>query len=144
MTRSQHDLDLFKLKKNNVTFLMKIARQDYYTRFIEDNSTNPKKLFKAAGSLLRNNMSLLPPHSDDLQLANHISVQKISRVRLTLCRVNCSLNYDTSISSHLRSAVLTDCQKADCQKAVFTNLCLVLVRQLVYWIQFLCKYSLNV
>ena len=68
LTRSQHDLDLFKLQKNNATFLMKIARQDYYTRFIEDNSTNPKKLFKAAGSLFRNNVSLLPLHIDDLPL----------------------------------------------------------------------------
>ena len=101
---------LHPLKKNNVTFLMKVARHDYYTRFIQDNSSDPKRFFKATDSLFRNNVSILPAHTDDLQLANHMGdffVQKITRLRLSLSRVNCSLN-DTPASSQFGSAVFTD------------------------------------
>ena len=54
---------------------MNEARRAYYNQFIEDNSTDQRRLFMASKSLL--NMHLdrsLPPHTDSSSLAKDIFI----------------------------------------------------------------------
>lgn len=44
------DLDVFKLKKNQATFLMNQVRSDYYTSLIQNNSSDQRNLFKVTKS----------------------------------------------------------------------------------------------
>ena len=67
---------------------MNKARQKYYSNFIEENSADQKKLFKASKSLLNLTKSTsLPPYANDRELANDIGtffIQKISDIRSEL------------------------------------------------------------
>ena len=82
------DLVAFKKERNRVVNLMNEARRDYYNQFIEDNSTDQRRLFMASKSLL--NMQLdrsLPPHTDVSLLANDMGeffITKIGNIRLKL------------------------------------------------------------
>ena len=44
-------LPVFKVTKNATTALMKKARREFYTNFIEENSKDQKKLFAASNRL---------------------------------------------------------------------------------------------
>jgi len=67
------DFATFKMKKNYVTKLMNRARSRYYSDFIRDNSSDQRKLFRAAKSLLSEPKTLsLPDGTDTLALANNI------------------------------------------------------------------------
>lgn len=48
VTKLDSDLVVFKAKRNAVTFLMNKARREFYTNFIEENSDDQKKLFRAS------------------------------------------------------------------------------------------------
>ena len=52
------DLVVFKAKRNLTLHLMNEARRTYYTQFIDDNSSDQSKLFRASKSLL----NLQPSH----------------------------------------------------------------------------------
>ena len=51
-TRPPADLAAFKKERNRVVNLMNEARRVYYNQFIEDNSTDQRRLFMASKSLL--------------------------------------------------------------------------------------------
>lgn len=66
-------------------YLMDNARQNYYTEFIEENSYDQGKLFKASKSLLNLQADkTLPPYDDASTLANEMGeyfVQKVTTIR---------------------------------------------------------------
>ena len=84
-TRLNADLILFKVKRNHMIHLMDNAHRDYYTEFIEENSYDQGKLFKASKSLLNLQADkTLPPYDDASILANEMGeyfVQKITTIR---------------------------------------------------------------
>ena len=51
-TKSLSDLVIFKSRKNHVTHLMNQARQVFYTNFIDENSADQGRLFRATKKLL--------------------------------------------------------------------------------------------
>ena len=65
--------------------LMNKARQEFYTQFVEENSSNQKKLFNVANKLLGERKQLrFPEHTNKTVLANDIGryfVRKIKRIR---------------------------------------------------------------
>ena len=87
-TRCQSDLNLFKKRRNYVTFLMNKARQDYYSDLISNNSNDLKHLFKVSKNLLNiASTPVLPPHEDKQQLANEMGaffIRKIANIHSDL------------------------------------------------------------
>ena len=87
-TRLPADLVAFKKERNRVVNLMNEARRDYYNQFIEDNSTDQRRLFMASKSLLNMQSDRsLPPHTDVSLLANDMGeffITKIANIRLKL------------------------------------------------------------
>ena len=87
-TRLPADLAAFKKERNRVVNLKNEARRVYYNQFIEDNSTDQRRLFMASKSLL--NMQpdrSLPPHIDVSLLANDMGeffITKIANIRSKL------------------------------------------------------------
>lgn len=85
--KTRHPLNFanFKKKRNYATNLMNKSRQQFYTEFIEENSSDQKKLFKAANKLFGNGKQLrFPENTDKLVLANDLSryfVHKIETIR---------------------------------------------------------------
>ena len=70
-TRLPVDLAAFKKERNRVMNLMNEARLVYYNPFIEDNSTERRRLFAASKSLMNMKKDRsLPPYSDVSLLAN--------------------------------------------------------------------------
>ena len=51
-SKAHIDLLSYRTMRNRVTFLSNKARSDYYTNFINENSTDQRKLFRASKSLL--------------------------------------------------------------------------------------------
>ena len=79
------------------------ARREYYTNFINENSGDQRKFFRASRSLLNlNKTSLFPPHTDDFKLANEMGtffIKKIKNIRLRLSDENCSPPPSAPVSS---------------------------------------------
>ena len=87
-TRSQEDLLAFKKLKNHVTYLSTRAKRAFYSDFVNDNSENQGKLFRATRSLLlpRNELCF-PEYTDNSILANDIGRffdRKIAKIRAEL------------------------------------------------------------
>lgn len=73
-TRSVEDFDAFKRRKNEATYLINKARREFYTQFMEENSENQGKLFKASKKILAVEDKLsFPDHLDKVKLANDIA-----------------------------------------------------------------------
>ena len=53
-TRSELDRKRFTKSRNHANHVMEQARRDYYFKFIEENSTDQRRLFKATSALLGN------------------------------------------------------------------------------------------
>ena len=71
MTKLQSDLLQFKRKRAFCTYLVKKARSEYYSTFINDNSSDQRKLFKARKYVLNLKDDIqFPSHSDAFELAN--------------------------------------------------------------------------
>ena len=69
--RSFEDLDAFKKRKNEATFIMSKARNEFCTQFMEENSEDQGKLFSAAKELLAvENKLSFPDHLHKNKLAN--------------------------------------------------------------------------
>ncbi|EDO42995.1 predicted protein [Nematostella vectensis] len=79
------DLADFKKKRNHVTNAMNKERDEYYTQFVAENSSDQRKLFDAASKLLGGNTGLrFPEHANKTVLANDIGryfVRKINTIR---------------------------------------------------------------
>ena len=87
-TRLHSDLLDFKAKKNLSTCVIKRARSDYYTNFIQENCSDSRKLFRSAKPLFDQEVDLnFTGYHDNRKLANDIGkffVQKIERIRTEL------------------------------------------------------------
>ena len=109
--------------------LMNEARCVYYNQFIEDNSTDERRLFMASKSLL--NMHLdrsLRPHTDSSSLANDMGeffITKIANIKTTLDGISPSHLPSTSepdLVSEPSDIVLSDfqCQTVEAIREMIT------------------------
>ena len=84
-TKLHSDFLVYKSKKNQATFVMKRARNEYYTTFIQENSSDHRKLFKSAKFLFNQETDLhFPKYNDNTVLANDIGdffAKKIECIR---------------------------------------------------------------
>lgn len=93
-TKSSSDLKIFKAKRNHVTYLLNKAKRAFYTEFVNENSNDQGKLFKAAKKLLSKNEELsFPEYQDKGKLVNDIGrffISKIDSIRsdIEACNVN--------------------------------------------------------
>ena len=77
----QADLVVFKAKLNYVIHLMNEARCTYYKEFIDGNSSDQSKLFRASKRLLNLQADKsLPPHTDSSVLANEMGEYFIPKI----------------------------------------------------------------
>ena len=87
-TKLYGDFLVYKSKKNQATFVMKRARNEYYTTFIQENSSDHRKLFKSAKFIFNQETDLhFPEYSDNTVLANDIGdffAKKIECIRQDL------------------------------------------------------------
>jgi hypothetical protein len=81
-------LDIYKERRNYVTYLIKNAKQKYYSDIITESKGDQKTLFKVVNQLLhKNNTSKLPTHSSKEELCNNMAdyfVSKIEKIRMDL------------------------------------------------------------
>ena len=84
----ESDLAAFKAKRNFTTRLMNKARREFYSNFIDENSRDQKKLFRASHHLFNHTMDDgLPPNLDSRTFSNDSGkffVQKIYTIRTQL------------------------------------------------------------
>ena len=129
-TRLPADLAAFKKERHRVVNLMNEARRVYYNQFVEDNSTDQRRLFMASKSLL--NMQpdrSLPPHSDVSLLANDMGeffITKIANIRSNLDGISPSHLPSTSepdLVSQPSDIVLSDfqCQTVEAIRDMITS-----------------------
>ena len=87
-SRLESDLAAFKAKHNFTTRLMNKARGEFYSNFIDENSGDQKKLFRASQRLFKRTMDDgLPPNLDSKTFSNDLGkffVQKIDTIRTQL------------------------------------------------------------
>jgi len=113
-----------------VVNLMNEARRVYYNQFIEDNSTDQRRLFMASETLL--NMHLdrsLPPHTDSSSLANDMGeffITKIANIKSKLDGISPSHLPSTSepdLASEPSDIVLSDfqCQTVQAIRDMITS-----------------------
>ena len=80
-----NDLQLFRTAKNYTNFLMTEARTKFYTDFVNENSYNAGKLFRAARKLLFGGRKLsFSDYQDKNLLADDVGnffIQKITRIQ---------------------------------------------------------------
>ena len=78
----------FTKARNRVNHVIEEARRDYYTDFINENSTDQRRLFNAVNSLLsERNVKALPPYTCPTSLANDFGeffYRKIVNIRVGL------------------------------------------------------------
>ena len=101
-TNMVSDLSEYKLIRNRVTFLLNKARCSFYKDFIESNSSDQRKLFRASKKLLGHSVDVLyPPFKDKLSLANDMGsffVKKISNIHAKLDDLEVSTSVDRPLS----------------------------------------------
>ena len=87
----------FKQKTNHAIPLMNQARCTYYNEFIEKNSFNQGRLFKAANSLLSESKKLsLPCGSNAEVVANNVGMFFIDKVTSIHSRLGNAVNSNVS------------------------------------------------
>ena len=88
VSRLDYDLAVFKEKRNATTRLMNKARREFYSNFIDENSGDQRKLFRASQRLFNRTVDDgLPPHLDSATFTNDLGkyfVQKIVTIRRQL------------------------------------------------------------
>ena len=81
LSKIDSDLAVFKVKRNAVNNLMNKARQAFYTKLIEDNSCNQRKLFRASKSLFNQSQGdELPPNLHAPTFANDVGKYFVSKI----------------------------------------------------------------
>ena len=107
-SKAHIDLLSYCTMRNGVTFLSNKVHSDYYTNFINENSTDQRKLFRASKSLQNlSKGSGLPLSTDDCQLANDFGkffAQKITDIRVAITNQIC-----LPITINTTSTVTTSC-----------------------------------
>ena len=72
-SRLNSDLAVFKAKRNFALHVMNESRRAYYKQYIDENSSDQGRLFRASKRLLNFHVDrALPPHSDARMLANEM------------------------------------------------------------------------
>ena len=81
LSKLDSDLAVFKVKRNAVNNLMNKARQAFYTKLIEDNSCNQRKLFRASKSLFNQSQGdELPPNLHAPTFASEVGKYFVSKI----------------------------------------------------------------
>ena len=81
MSKLDSDLAVFKVKRNAVNNLMNKARQAFYTKLIEDNSCNQRKLFRVSKRLFNQSQGdELPPNLHAHTFANEVGKYFVSKI----------------------------------------------------------------
>ena len=87
-SRLNSDFAVFKAKRNFVLHVMNESRWAYYKQYIDENSSDQGRLFRASKRLLNlHEDRALPPHTDARMLANEMGeyfVHKITAIRSEL------------------------------------------------------------
>ena len=87
-TGLESDRIAFTQARNHANHIIEQAKRDYYTDFINENSTDQRRLFNAVNRLLGGRSDeLYPPHSSSASLANDFGqffVRKITSIRAEL------------------------------------------------------------
>ena len=88
VSRLDSDLAVFKAKRNATTRLMNKARSEFYSNFIDENSGDQRRLFRASQRLFNRTVDDgHPPHLDSTAFSNDLGkyfVQKIETIRRQL------------------------------------------------------------
>ena len=72
ITKTTADLNVFKSLKNQCTYLMRKAKCSFFSDFVEMNSDNQGKLFRAIKSLLKGKDKITFPRHDEVVLVNEL------------------------------------------------------------------------
>ena len=72
ITKTTADLNVFKSLKNHCTYLMRKAKCSFFSDFVEMNSDNQGKLFRAIKSLLKGKDKITFPRHDEVVLVNEL------------------------------------------------------------------------
>ena len=81
LSKLDSDLAVFKVKRNAVNNLMNKARQAFYTKLIEDNSCNQRKLFRVSKRLFNQSQGdELPPNLHAPTFASEVGKYFVSKV----------------------------------------------------------------
>ena len=81
LSKLDSDLAVFKVKRNAVNNLMNKARQAFYTKLIEDNSCNQRKLFRVSKRLFNQPQgNELPPNLHTPTFANDFGKYFVSKI----------------------------------------------------------------
>ena len=95
-TRSAVDFELFKKKKNCVTYQLKEAKSGFLTEFIDQNADSQGKLFRAVKSLLVEKKTLcFLDYQDKKKLVNELGLyfaQKVANLHDELDLVSMTMN----------------------------------------------------
>ena len=120
----------YKAKKNYVNQIMNEARITFYQDFIENNSTDQRKLFIAAKTLLNqgNQRSVFPPCVNKLKFANQMGQCFVEKIRNIHSKLD-NLAFTLPIDPHDSGA---DVQPTVAQFNAFTALSEDHVRQLIH------------
>ena len=118
-TRLPSDFEDYEKKRNYATNLMNKARQEFYTHFVEENSSNQKKLFNAANKLVGERKQLrFPEHINKTVLANDIGryfVRKIERLRTDIDSIHLHpQDQDQALSERNVSDLINNSAKKSC------------------------------
>ena len=70
ITKTTADLNVFNSLKNHCTYLMRKAKCSFFSDFVEMNSDNQGKLFRAIKSLLKGKDKITFPRHDEVILVN--------------------------------------------------------------------------
>ena len=83
-SRLESDLAAFKAKRNLTTRLMNKARREFYSNFIDENSGDQKKLFRASQRLFNRTMDDgLPPNLDSRTFSNDLGTFFVQKIDLS-------------------------------------------------------------
>jgi hypothetical protein len=84
-SKLQSDYEAYKEQRNKYNTLLEGLKQKNLSDLIRNNKSNPRSMFKALGQALhRKTAPPLPPHTNDLDLANSFSNffdDKITHIR---------------------------------------------------------------
>ena len=72
ITKTTADFNVFKSLKNHCTYLMRKAKCSFFSDFVEMNSDNQGKLFRAIKSLLKGKDKITFPRHDEVVLVNEL------------------------------------------------------------------------
>ena len=106
-TKSALDFGTFKLMRNRTTYLMNIARREYYANHIAENGNDQRKLFQTTASLLSvPKQANFPANIDPKALAEDFGRFFVRKIE----DINCRLDG----MSHSQSSTIVDtCRPAD-------------------------------